>query len=184
MNNERQDENMNQNEENAMNDLQDRNTSDNDVANEEGVKMDKGSMDQSNDIRHDEVPRDENSNLNIQRGGENMELKKRTKYDGSYAHGVTADVEHVSTITAYNNAVNRLEKRRSFLVGEYKAIEASYMATEDVGERAELLKAKATKESQLKAVIDIRNTLSAIKGEIEESERNAQESVKFNNYDS
>ena len=113
-----------------------------------------------------------------------MELKKRTKYDGSYAHGVTADVEHVSTITAYNNAVNRLEKRRSFLVGEYKAIEASYMATEDVGERAELLKAKATKESQLKAVIDIRNTLSAIKGEIEESERNAQESVKFNNYDS
>ncbi len=187
--NDRQSGNMEQNEENAMNDLQNGNSSGDDAASNNDASHKGDSMDinvnpKVNDTGHDEVSESNNSTLNIQRGGENMELKKRTKYDGSYAHGVTADVEHVSTMIAYSNAVDRLEKRRSFLVGEYKAIQASYMATEDVGERAGLLKAKATKESQLKAVIAIRNTLSAIKGEIEESERKTQAGVEFNNYDS
>ena len=125
----------------------------NDDASQEGVKMDK------------ETP------------------KTRGPYDGSYAHGVTADSEHVQTITAYNNAEDRLNKRRLYLIGQYEEIRTSYGATADVGERAKLLKRKSAMESQIKAVNKIRETLSSIKGEIEAAERAAQATVEFMDYD-
>jgi len=125
----------------------------NDDASHEGVKMDK------------ETP------------------KTRGPYDGSYAHGVTADSEHVQTITAYKNAEDRLNKRRLYLIGQYEEIRTSYGATADVGERAKLLKKKSAMESQIKAVNKIRETLSSIKGEIEAAERSAQATVEFMDYD-
>ena len=126
----------------------------NDDASQEGVKMDK------------ETP------------------KTRGPYDGSYAHGVTADSEHVQTITAYNNAEDRLNKRRLYLIGQYEEIRTSYGATADVGERAKLLKRKSAMESQIKAVNKIRETLSSIKGEIEAAERAAQATVEFMDFNS
>ncbi|NQT63620.1 MAG: hypothetical protein HQ556_11725 [Candidatus Marinimicrobia bacterium] len=109
--------------------------------------------------------------------------KTRGPYDGSYAHGVTADSEHVQTITAYKNAEDRLNKRRLYLIGQYEEIRTSYDATADVGERAKLLKRKSTMESQIKAVNKIRETLSSIEGEIEATERAAQASVEFMDFD-
>jgi len=108
-----------------------------------------------------------------------MSDKKRQPYNGSTAHGITADVEHVQTITAYDNAVKRLDERQSFLIGEYEVIRTDYMATEDVSKRAKLLKKKTVKESQIKAVNKTRKTLSSIKNEIVETERTAQADVEF-----
>jgi len=105
--------------------------------------------------------------------------KARGPYDGSYAHGVTADSEHVQTITAYNNAEDRLNKRRLYLIGKYEELRTSYDATADVGERAKLLKKKSALESQIKTVNKISETLSSIKGEIEAAEREAQATVEF-----
>ena len=109
--------------------------------------------------------------------------RTRTDYDGSYAHGVSADLEHVKTITAYENAVERLNKRRAFLIGEYKAISAAYSSDESVSVRAKLLKSKATKEAQIKAVTKASKSLTSIKSEIEEAERKAQAAVEFIDYD-
>lgn len=182
--NERQDENRTQNEGNAMNDLHDRNASGNDVASnddasQQGVNMDTGSMGQSNDTGSKVVSGTQHSNSNSEKGGENMSDKKRQPYNGSTAHGITADVEHVQTITAYDNAVKRLDERQSFLIGEYEVIRTDYMATEDVSKRAKLLKKKTVKESQIKAVNKTRKTLSSIKNEIVETERTAQADVEF-----
>ena len=139
----------------------------NDDASHEGVNMDTGLGNQSNHTVSAEV----------------SGKKKRSAYDGSYAHGVTADSEHVQTITAYNNAEDRLIKRRLYLIGQYEELRTSYGATADVGERAKLLKKKSALESQIKAVNKIRETLSSIKGEIEATERAAQANVEFMDYD-
>ena len=127
----------------------------------------------NNDASHEGVKMDK----------ETQTPKTRGPYDGSYAHGVTADSEHVQTITAYNNAEDRLNKRRLYLIGQYEEIRTSYGATADVGERAKLLKRKSAMESQIKAVNKIRETLSSIKGEIEAAERAAQATVEFMDYD-
>lgn len=109
--------------------------------------------------------------------------KKRSAYDGSYAHGVTPDLEHVKTITAFDNAVDRLDKRRTFLIKEYKAIAEKYQATDSVSDRAKFLKEKASKESQIKSVTKTQEALSSIKSEIEQMEREAQAAVEFINFD-
>ena len=142
--------------------------------NERGI-----SMDTNNDQQTE-------NNTNEQEKESNMTNTPKTRgpYDGSYAHGVTADSEHVQTITAYNNAEDRLNKRRLYLIGQYEEIRTSYGATDDVGERAKLLKRKSAMESQIKAVNKIRETLSSIKGEIEATERAAQATVEFMDFNS
>ena len=142
--------------------------------NERGI-----SMDTNNDQQTE-------NNTNEQEKESNMTNTPKTRgpYDGSYAHGVTADSEHVQTITAYNNAEDRLNKRRLYLIGQYEEIRTSYGATDDVGERAKLLKRKSAMESQIKAVNKIRETLSSIKGEIEAAERAAQATVEFMDFNS
>jgi hypothetical protein len=109
--------------------------------------------------------------------------KTRIPYDGSKAHGVSADLEHIKTITAYDNAVDRLRQRRAFLINEYKQIATDYEATPDVSERARLLKSKVSKEAQIKAVSKKSKSLSSIKSEIEDAEREAQAAVEFIDYD-
>ena len=109
--------------------------------------------------------------------------RTRNAYDGSKAHGITADLEHVKTITAYDNAVERLAKRRGFLISEYKVIAEKYQATDDVSDRAKLLKEKGSKESQIKAITKTSKSLSSIKNEIEEAEREAQAAVEFIDFD-
>ena len=186
--NERRDENMNQNEGNAMNDLQDRNTSGNDAssnddASQRGVNMDTGSMSQSNDTGRNVVSGTQHSNSNSERGGENMELKKRTKYDGSYAHGVSADIIHINTILAYTKALSRLKNRRNFLVKEYQGISEKYQNTDSIAKRAELLKDKSSKEAQIKTVDKTREDLEKLEDEIKVAERESQESVSFETYE-
>jgi len=109
--------------------------------------------------------------------------KTRQPYNGSKAHGVSADLEHVKTITAYDNAVDRLSKRRAFLISEYKVIAEKYKATDDVSSRAKLLKEKASRESQIKSVTKTQEVLSSIKSEIEDAEREAQAAAEFIDYD-
>ena len=155
----------------------------NDDASHEGVNIKTTAENPANNTESEEVLGTQYSNSNSVKGGEGMEKRTRKEYDGSYAHGVTADLEHVSTITAYDNAVERLNKRRTFLVGEYKDIAASYSADDRVSERAKLLKTKATKEAQIKTVNKTLKTLSALKDEIEETERTAQAVVEFIDFD-
>jgi len=125
------------------------------------------------------------TNTNPNERGINMTSTPKTRgpYNGSSAHGVTADVEHVKTITAYVSAVKRLDKRQAYLIGKYGEIRTDYMGTEDVSARAILLKSKASMEAQIKAVIKTRKTLSSIKSEIEETERVAQAAAKFIDFD-
>ena len=123
------------------------------------------------------------STVNNTESAEVSGKRTRTAYDGSKAHGITADLEHVKTITAYDNAVDRLSKRRAYLIGEYKEIASDYKATEDVSERAKLLKSKVSKETQIKAVTKTSESLSSIKSEIEEAEREAQAAVEFIDFD-
>jgi len=172
MNNERQDENMNQNEGNAMNDLQDTNTSGNDIASKDDASHEGVNMENTVDTA-----------ANYTESVEVSGKRTRSAYDGSKAHGITADLEHIKTITAYDNAVDRLRQRRAFLISEYKQIATDYEATGDVSERAKLLKSKASKEAQIKAVTKTSKSLSLIKGEIEDAEREAQAAVEFIDFD-
>ncbi|MBC8192619.1 MAG: hypothetical protein ISS12_07135 [Candidatus Marinimicrobia bacterium] len=130
-----------------------------------------------------EVSGNDQQTSNEQEGGENMNAKTRQPYDGRYAHGVTADTDHIKTIIDYDNAVDRLSKRRTYLIGEYKQIASKYEATPDVSVRAKLLKSKAVKEAQIKAVTKTSESLSSIKSEIEEAEREAQAAVEFTDFD-
>lgn len=136
----------------------------------------------TNDVR-EKLSSNESSTSNEEKGGDGMEKRKRKDYDGSYAHGVTPDTEHIKTITEYNNAMGRLEMRRNHLIGEYKGVESEYAdANGDVSARAELLKKKSLKERQIDAVDETRDKLEKIKAETEENERKAQESVEFKKF--
>ncbi|MBT6226954.1 MAG: hypothetical protein HOI47_09885 [Candidatus Scalindua sp.] len=76
-----------------------------------------------------------------------------------------------------------MAKRRGFLISEYKVIAEKYQATDDVSDRAKLLKEKGSKESQIKAVTKTSKSLSSIKSEIVEAEREAQAAVEFIDFD-
>ena len=172
-NNDHQDEIMMQEQEIIMNESEDKNTRGNDTtskndASHKGVNMDTGSMSQNNDAGRDEV----------------SGKKTRTAYDGSYAHGVTADLDHVQTMTAFENAEGRLDRRREFLINKYEAIRTSYAETDHVGNRAKLLKRKSALETQIKTVDKTRKALESIKGDIEDAERTAQAEVEFINFSS
>jgi len=52
-----------------------------------------------------------------------------------------------------------------------------------VSDRAKLLKEKGSKESQIKAITKTSKSLSSIKNEIEEAEREAQAAVEFIDFD-
>lgn len=109
--------------------------------------------------------------------------KTRGPYDGSYAHGVTADLDHIKTITEYDRAMDRVGKRRAYLISEYRDIESDYRSISDVSERAKLLKKKNAKESQINVVGKVHKSLLNMKDQIEEKERADQESVEFINFD-
>lgn len=109
--------------------------------------------------------------------------KTRGPYDGSYAHGVTADIEHINTILGYKKALARLKTRRNFLVKEYQKISDEYKNTDSITRRAELLKEKSSKEAQIKTVEKTRSDLLKLEDEINVAEREAQEAVSFESYE-
>jgi hypothetical protein len=155
-----------------MNDRLEQKLGDNDVTDNHGISHEGASMEKTvlETVNHTE--------------SEEVSGKRtRSEYNGSKAHGITADLEHIKTITAYINAVDRLRQRRAFLISEYNQIATDYEATRDVSERAKLLKSKASKEAQIKAVMKTSKSLSLIESEIEEAEREAQAAVEFIDYD-
>ncbi|MBT3630701.1 MAG: hypothetical protein HOB84_05975 [Candidatus Marinimicrobia bacterium] len=109
--------------------------------------------------------------------------KTRGPYDGSYAHGVTADLEHINTILGYEKALARLKTRRNFLVKEYQAIGTKYSATEDVVARASLLKDTASKDKQITDVGTTRDKLLKLEDKIKAAEREAQASMSFDKFE-
>jgi hypothetical protein len=102
--------------------------------------------------------------------------KTRKPYDGSYAHGVS--LKNVKTILEYDRSLGRLEKRFDFLRDEYVLIKEQFTATDDMSERATLLKDKSSKESQIGALLELRKTLTGQRKEIEEKERVAQQQAE------
>jgi hypothetical protein len=123
-----------------------------------------------------------NSTVNDTESAEVSGKKTRSAYDGSYAHGVTADIEHIKTILEYEKALARLKTRRNFLVKEYQAIGAKYSATEDVAERASLLKDTASKERQITDLEATRAKLLKLESDIKTAEREAQATVSFDKF--
>jgi len=116
-------------------------------------------------------------------GKENMETKPRKPYDGSYAHGVVADTDHVKTYSDYEKGLKRLNARREYLINEYRGIQTSYGNTDNVSRRAELLKQKASKEAQISAVTKVRSSLEGLKEEIKAKEVADQQNVQFLTFD-
>ena len=102
--------------------------------------------------------------------------KTRKPYDGSYAHGVS--LKNVKTILEYDRSLGRLEKRFDFLRDEYVSIKEQFTATDDMSERAALLKDRSSKESQIGALLELRKTLTGQRKEIEEKERVAQQQAE------
>ncbi|MBC8191833.1 MAG: hypothetical protein H8E18_05610 [FCB group bacterium] len=140
--------------------------------NERGI-----SMDTNNDQQTE-------NNTNEQEKESNMTSTPKTRgpYDGSYAHGVTADIKHIKTILEYKKALARLKTRRNFLVKEYQVIGTKYSATEDVAERASLLKDTASKEKQITDLEATRAKLLKLENDIKTTEREAQASVSFDKF--
>ncbi len=138
--------------------------------NERGI-----SVDTNNDQQTQNNNKEEESNMT-------NTPKTRGPYDGSYAHGVTADIKHIKTILEYKKALARLKTRRNFLVKEYQAIGAKYSATEDVAERASLLKDTASKERQITDLEATRAKLLKLESDIKTAEREAQATVSFDKF--
>jgi hypothetical protein len=124
-----------------------------------------------------------NSTINDTESAAVSGKKTRSAYDGSYAHGVTADIEHITTILEYKKALGRLKTRRNYLVKEYQNLGRKYAETEDVIERAELLKDKSSKESQINTVDKTRKDLEELEDSIKSAERAAQDAVSFKPYE-
>ena len=139
----------------------------------------------NNDASHEGVKMENTvpSTVNNTESAEVSGKKTRSAYDGSYAHGVTADIKHITTILEYKKALDRLKTRRNYLVKEYQNLGRKYAETEDVIERAELLKDKSSKESQIKTVDKTRKDLEELEDSIKSAERAAQDTVSFEPYE-
>jgi hypothetical protein len=103
--------------------------------------------------------------------------KTRKPYDGSKAHGVTP--KNIVTILEYDNSLERFKMRYEYLVKEYKTIQVEFEATQDISERATLLKKKSSKESQMMAVVKVKNELVGMRAVIEQKEIVSQKGADF-----
>ncbi len=106
--------------------------------------------------------------------------KKRSKYDGSTPHGVKPSA--IEKVLDYDRNLDRLRLRFISLNGEYKAIEEKYQATEDISDRAKLLKDKSSKERQIRDLLKVKKELIALRPNIEEKELAAQEATTFDDF--